>query len=122
MFFSSRRRHTRYWRDWSSDVCSSDLSAKRDARFGILKSNVLGGVRKWQGGRLGPSVFLLATFAVNGLGETVLAEGTPEDVAEQPSMEAQAYRGDLKVDRIGRKMVKGSGNALRSEERGVGKE
>src|SRR3712207_8233454 len=26
-FFSSRRRHTRYWRDWSSDVCSSDLPA-----------------------------------------------------------------------------------------------
>src|SRR3712207_8686482 len=25
-FFSSRRRHTRYWRDWSSDVCSSDLA------------------------------------------------------------------------------------------------
>src|SRR5438445_1525090 len=24
-FFSSRRRHTRHWRDWSSDVCSSDL-------------------------------------------------------------------------------------------------
>src|SRR3712207_7706464 len=23
--FSSRSRHTRYWRDWSSDVCSSDL-------------------------------------------------------------------------------------------------
>src|SRR3712207_2694338 len=27
-FFSSRRRHTRYWRDWSSDVCSSDLDIK----------------------------------------------------------------------------------------------
>src|SRR3712207_8080065 len=27
-FFSSRRRHTRYWRDWSSDVCSSDLEAQ----------------------------------------------------------------------------------------------
>src|SRR3712207_9010710 len=27
VFFSSRRRHTRYWRDWSSDVCSSDLSS-----------------------------------------------------------------------------------------------
>src|SRR5258707_14233237 len=26
-FFSSRRRHTRYWRDWSSDVCSSDLTS-----------------------------------------------------------------------------------------------
>src|SRR3712207_7961014 len=25
IFFSSRRRHTKYWRDWSSDVCSSDL-------------------------------------------------------------------------------------------------
>src|SRR3712207_8568756 len=40
-FFSSRRRHTRYWRDWSSDVCSSDLFASiarnmnfRDATFG----------------------------------------------------------------------------------------
>src|SRR3712207_481985 len=26
-FFSIRRRHTRYWRDWSSNVCSSDLSS-----------------------------------------------------------------------------------------------
>src|SRR5207342_3895403 len=26
--FSSRRRHTRFSRDWSSDVCSSDLSAQ----------------------------------------------------------------------------------------------
>src|SRR3712207_7102197 len=25
-FFLSKRRHTRYWRDWSSDVCSSDLA------------------------------------------------------------------------------------------------
>src|SRR5438445_5953098 len=30
-FFSSRRRHTRYWRDWSSDVCSSDLYDKDGA-------------------------------------------------------------------------------------------
>src|SRR5207247_8283870 len=27
-FFSSRRRHTRSTRDWSSDVCSSDLAAQ----------------------------------------------------------------------------------------------
>src|SRR5207249_9737798 len=41
-FFSSRRRHTRSKRDWSSDVCSSDLfgrvvrkirEAKPDADF-----------------------------------------------------------------------------------------
>src|SRR5690606_39652990 len=30
-FFSSRRRHTRFSRDWSSDVCSSDLPARRKA-------------------------------------------------------------------------------------------
>src|SRR5437868_14685527 len=29
-FFSSRRRHTRSKRDWSSDVCSSDLQASSD--------------------------------------------------------------------------------------------
>src|SRR5205814_2932070 len=27
-FFSSRRRHTRCLSDWSSDVCSSDLSSR----------------------------------------------------------------------------------------------
>src|SRR5690606_35422277 len=33
-FFSSRRRHTRFSRDWSSDVCSSDLL--RDPREAAL--------------------------------------------------------------------------------------
>src|SRR5699024_12035777 len=32
-FFSSRRRHTRSKRDWSSDVCSSDL-------FGIIGTTI----------------------------------------------------------------------------------
>src|SRR3712207_7728335 len=32
-FFSSRRRHTRYWRDWSSDVCSSDLHTSSTSHF-----------------------------------------------------------------------------------------
>src|SRR5438876_3149871 len=27
-FFSSRRRHTRWTGDWSSDVCSSDLNTR----------------------------------------------------------------------------------------------
>src|SRR6478672_5212361 len=31
-FFSSRRRHTRSDRDWSSDVCSSDLPGRRTPR------------------------------------------------------------------------------------------
>src|SRR5690606_40319971 len=29
--FSSRRRHTRFSRDWSSDVCSSDLNKMEEA-------------------------------------------------------------------------------------------
>src|SRR6266511_5964144 len=32
-FFSSRRRHTRFSRDWSSDVCSSDLYRYRLRRL-----------------------------------------------------------------------------------------
>src|SRR3712207_7060831 len=43
-FFSSRRRHTRYWRDWSSDVCSSDLPQTllrfSSFRFGGTMRNV----------------------------------------------------------------------------------
>src|SRR5690606_2082960 len=31
-FFSSRRRHTRFSRDWSSDVCSSDLDLRELGR------------------------------------------------------------------------------------------
>src|SRR6266496_6298160 len=33
-FFSSRRRHTRSLRDWSSDVCSSDLPPPRPPAAG----------------------------------------------------------------------------------------
>src|SRR5204863_5802974 len=32
-FFSSRRRHTRSLRDWSSDVCSSDLNIQAAKRL-----------------------------------------------------------------------------------------
>src|SRR2546427_3184724 len=32
-FFSSRRRHTRFDCDWSSDVCSSDLAQQPDQEF-----------------------------------------------------------------------------------------
>src|SRR5690606_9745140 len=42
-FFSSRRRHTSFSRDWSSDVCSSDLSenlAELLAESGLFLSQV----------------------------------------------------------------------------------
>src|SRR5690606_7153888 len=35
-FFSSRRRHTRFSRDWSSDVCSSDLTLKNLEERGLI--------------------------------------------------------------------------------------
>src|SRR5690606_40093341 len=50
-FFSSRRRHTRFSRDWSSDVCSSDLTYRdeirqfwrgEDGKIGALAGKVAG--------------------------------------------------------------------------------
>jgi len=35
-FFSSRRRHTRSDRDWSSDVCSSDLDGPDEVHMAQL--------------------------------------------------------------------------------------
>src|SRR5258707_11314281 len=46
-FFSSRRRHTRYWRDWSSDVCSSDL---RRRTLPDLEDQAASGVGRYLGG------------------------------------------------------------------------
>src|SRR5690606_39452922 len=47
VFFSSRRRHTRFSRDWSSDVCSSDLAGRPircvcvpDARKNLARKNL----------------------------------------------------------------------------------
>src|SRR5690606_40020763 len=40
-FFSSRRRHTRFSRDWSSDVCSSDLNLNQ---YGIRAEAFHGGL------------------------------------------------------------------------------
>src|SRR2546426_2941921 len=40
-FFSSRRRHTRLQGDWSSDVCSSDLTPRGELR-GLERSDYAG--------------------------------------------------------------------------------
>src|SRR5207253_3999574 len=40
-FFSSRRRHTRWPRDWSSDVCSSDL-IEQEADDEFLPESLMG--------------------------------------------------------------------------------
>src|SRR5207247_2872289 len=67
-FFSSRRRHTRSTRDWSSDVCSSDLDLVRDprlrARGGVPVDDAVGG--RAVEDRLGPGEELLRLFDVPG--------------------------------------------------------
>src|SRR5438094_2577847 len=42
-FFSSRRRHTRSYGDWSSDVCSSDLRRRRRAASQLHADGAGGG-------------------------------------------------------------------------------
>ena len=50
-FFSSRRRHTRLRRDWSSDVCSSDLgeTSERLAKLDDLLKNAHAHTRSFVG-------------------------------------------------------------------------
>src|SRR6266496_3054458 len=60
-FFSSRRRHTRSLRDWSSDVCSSDLVLLAE-----LRPRLLGGLRGLAGGRFGGGRGLGGKFVPGG--------------------------------------------------------
>src|ERR1035441_10924547 len=51
-FFSSRRRHTRCLSDWSSDVCSSDLTSERNIgidywQIPIALRQLLGDTKAW---------------------------------------------------------------------------
>src|SRR5690606_41032095 len=72
-FFSSRRRHTRFSRDWSSDVCSSDLAV---FLLGILwkRVNATGAITTLMAGlfllilRLGSEIYYQPQLAA---GETV---------------------------------------------------
>src|SRR6266498_3963840 len=54
-FFSSRRRHTRCGRDWSSDVCSSDLRQEDEAAV-LEQSRVRGDEGLVVGAREPPEV------------------------------------------------------------------
>src|SRR5882762_1135327 len=68
-FFSSRRRHTRFKCDWSSDVCSSDLAgrprtacqyqggAKREM---IVRAAYFGNTRRFVSYPLEPSIWAIA--------------------------------------------------------------
>src|SRR5438105_9635205 len=46
-FLSSRRRHTRSTRDWSSDVCSSDLQARSTLPGSGDRQRSISGTTRW---------------------------------------------------------------------------
>src|SRR2546422_5901636 len=128
-FFSSRRRHTRCSRDWSSDVCSSDLAADRPHAAGpqggrglisgvalVAKPagptshDVVEQVRRALGtdrvGHLGT----LDPFAV---GLLVILAGRATRLASYAAAWTKSYEGGSRL---------GVGTTTRSEERRVGKE
>src|SRR5215208_7234564 len=74
-FFSSRRRHTRWPRDWSSDVCSSDLEALEDVLPADHHHGVDPGLEQRGEG--------LADLAVAVVLEPVDLDGEVADVAER---------------------------------------
>src|SRR4030043_1381420 len=72
LFFSSRRRHTRCSRDWSSDVCSSDLW-RLLIRGALLLMVTLGIYRFW----LATDVRRFLWSNTEIAGETLEYTGTP---------------------------------------------
>src|SRR5207253_5045298 len=68
-FFSSRRRHTRWPRDWSSDVCSSDLHAQ-----GVGASGDIAGTVTDPSGAAIPKAKVTATDTAKGLSRATLTD------------------------------------------------
>src|SRR5207247_8373464 len=92
-FFSSRRRHTRSTRDWSSDVCSSDLHRLR----------------------------LLFDELSRGIDPALGKRNSERDQVEQHRIAQLVYDGLLRLGE-NRELNKPFLHRCRSEERRVGKE
>src|SRR5205085_4930130 len=86
-FFSSRRRHTRFDCDWSSDVCSSDLEVPR--AFRLKREALAGGTHRNYGVVGQPSVtdeiesVLLADLAEHVTGTCPITTGGNEQRSEE---------------------------------------
>src|SRR5256886_13662245 len=81
-FFSSRRRHTRFDCDWSSDVCSSDLTLASgatvsDEEFDFLRADGTRG-----------SLSVSSAPISDRTGEIVAAVATFWDISDRKRMEA----------------------------------
>src|SRR5216684_4236652 len=110
-FFSSRRRHTRCSRDWSSDVCSSDLfveqavAASRALQEQLIR---LGGASKGQVVEMGAARYLRSpprpfdiVFLDPPFGRGALAEYVPMlDAGEWLQKGARVYLENEKRDGV----------------------
>src|SRR5438445_5915811 len=86
-FFSSRRRHTRYWRDWSSDVCSSDLNFGRHFFIHL---------------EAGPEVDEEVTAEIRAVDPEAAAEPGHDEREQRPQIPVREIRGqDRKSVRVG---------------------
>src|SRR5207249_9449291 len=74
-FFSSRRRHTRSKRDWSSDVCSSDLGP----RFVHVPLSQRKASGSWSSSYVSPTICPTLLMAFASL-VTLLGSGAPSCV------------------------------------------
>src|SRR5260370_33623386 len=82
-FFSSRRRHTRFKCDWSSDVCSSDLGVKCATVVGSAAHFTPGGKGANQAvaaARLGATVRMVGCVGDDDFGRQLLASLRGEGV------------------------------------------
>src|SRR2546422_10884781 len=91
-FFSSRRRHTRCSRDWSSDVCSSDLvtGVTLEPRQVRLDTNT------------GPVTAAFVIAADGATGEVARLAGWGDGRHLIPALEYEARVDDATLDRFGR--------------------
>src|SRR6266498_5151877 len=78
-FFSSRRRHTRCGRDWSSDVCSSDLARAGRAAVAHLVELAADDAAVHRHGRA-ETVAALATLAAAPVGLGAGGSGAPDRI------------------------------------------
>src|SRR5207248_8114253 len=92
-FFSSRRRHTRSYGDWSSDVCSSDLFSPMSAmRFspGIFTMKMI----IYQGGTNSQSGLVLM--------EMIQAGANPKQMRDQMLQQMRSRSEERRVGKEGR--------------------
>src|SRR2546430_9132078 len=81
-FFSSRRRHTRFDCDWSSDVCSSDLICSHDmTRNEAATTEAAGAIRQYD-----PAQLDRISIAVNRAMDRIRSEEHTSELQSQSNL------------------------------------